>query len=71
MRLRGQFGVRLGAVLLVSMSMVVTDLGQHALANPALSSKKPRAASGGDPKAFEKFVKDALKIKPGASTLVL
>ena len=71
LRLRGAHGVKLGAVLLVTMSMVVNDLGQHALANQALSSKKPRIASGGNPKAFEDFIRGALKIKPGSNTLRL
>ena len=71
MRLRGEFGQKLGVVLLTNLSVVLIDLGQYALQNPALKSKKPRAVSGGDPKAFENFLRHQLKLKPGSSSVVL
>lgn len=70
-RLRAQYGVKLGKVLLTNLAMVLNDLGQYALENPALKSKKPRAVSGGDPKAFEVFLRDQLKLQPGSSSVVL
>ena len=70
-RLREKYGVKLGAVLIDRLRHVLEELGSHAVMNPALPSKKPRVAKGGNPKAFELFVRELLKLQATDNALRL
>ena len=70
-RAREKWGVKLGKVFLTNLEFVLDALGSFAILNPALKSKKPRVASGGDPAAFARFVAQELKIKAGDGAIQL
>ena len=66
-RVREKRGVGVGAYLLRRFEMVLDELGQHAIQNPALETKKPRSSNPGNAKAFEAFVREEMKMKPNAA----
>ena len=62
-RLREVYGPKTGAYLLARLARILDDLGKYAVSDPALPNKKTRSASEGDPTAFEKFLREQMKLK--------
>ena len=66
-RVREKRGIGAGQYLLRRFECVLDELGQHAVQNPALDTKKPRSSNPGNAKAFETFVREEMKMKPNAA----